>query len=77
MSGTQSASKASNEGLFQSVLSNYLVAQARTVEASINRALLGRSLRCDRRPGEHGTLDPAGLVVGEGLCDACAERIGQ
>src|SRR5215469_11303785 len=33
------------------------------------RALLGRSLRCDRRPGEHGTLDPAGMVVGEGLCD--------
>jgi phosphate transport system protein len=40
--------KASNQGVFQSVLMNYLVSQARTVEASVNRsvaALLGRDAR--------------------------------
>src|SRR5579862_9844763 len=42
------ATKASSEGVFQVVLMNYLVAQARTVEASVNRALsalLGRNER--------------------------------
>src|ERR1700693_2797145 len=33
------ATKTSTEGIYQSVLVNYLVSQARTVEASVNRAL--------------------------------------
>ena len=42
------ATKASTEGVFQIVLMNYLISQARTVEASVNRALsalLGRNER--------------------------------
>lgn len=42
------ATKTSSEGILQSVLMNYLVSQARTVEASVNRALaalLGRNER--------------------------------
>jgi phosphate transport system protein len=38
--------KANNQGVFQSLLMNYLVSQARTVEASVNRsvaALVGRN----------------------------------
>jgi phosphate transport system protein len=58
MSGTQSASKASNEGLFQSVLSNYLVAQARTVEASINRALQALLERNERLASEVFLTEP-------------------
>ncbi|MGB6264302.1 MAG: phosphate signaling complex protein PhoU [Candidatus Acidiferrales bacterium] len=58
MSSTQSASKASNEGLFQSVLSNYLVAQARTVEASINRALQALLERNERLASEVFLTEP-------------------
>src|SRR6202451_1892571 len=42
------ATKVSTEGVFQAVLLNYLVSQARTVEGSVNRALgalLGRDER--------------------------------
>ncbi|HKV06248.1 MAG TPA: phosphate signaling complex protein PhoU [Candidatus Acidoferrales bacterium] len=42
------ATKASNEAILQTALMNYLVSQARTVEASVNRALgavLGRNER--------------------------------
>ncbi len=42
------ATKTGNEGILHSVLMNYLVSQARTVEASVNRALgalLGRNER--------------------------------
>src|ERR1700676_1478348 len=42
------APKTNSEGVFQGVLINYLVSQARTVEASVNRALsalLGRNER--------------------------------
>src|SRR6202041_839418 len=42
------ATKMSTEGVFQAVLLNYLVSQARTVEASINRAL-GALLECNER----------------------------
>ena len=31
--------KTSTEGIFQTVLMNYLISQARTVEGSVNRAL--------------------------------------
>ena len=45
---TMANSKTSTEAVFQTVLMNYLISQARTVEASVNRALgalLGRNER--------------------------------
>jgi phosphate transport system protein len=44
--------KNSSEGILQNVLVNYLVSQARTVEASINRALCAVLERNDRVAGE-------------------------
>ena len=43
--------KSSTEGIFQSVLVNYLVSQARTVEGSVNRAL-ARIARAQRTAGQ-------------------------
>ncbi len=35
------SSHANSEGIYQGVLVNYLIAQARAVEGSVNRALTG------------------------------------
>jgi phosphate transport system protein len=46
------ATKTSTDGIFQSVLVNYLVSQARTVEASVNRALWALLERNERLASE-------------------------
>ncbi len=52
------ATKANAEGIFQSVLVNYLVSQARTVEASVNRALWAVLERNERLAGEVFLTEP-------------------
>jgi phosphate transport system protein len=52
------ATKTNAEGIFQSVLVNYLVAQARTVEASVNRALWAVLERNERVAGEVFLIEP-------------------
>src|SRR6202050_1891385 len=46
------ATKTSTEGIYQSVLVNYLVSQARTVEAAVNRALWALLIRNPRRASQ-------------------------
>src|ERR1700735_611674 len=46
------ATKTGTEGIFQSVLVNYLVSQARTVESSVNRALWALLERNERLASE-------------------------
>src|SRR6202040_4475983 len=46
------ATKTSMEGIYQNVLVNYLVSQARTVEASVNRALWALLERNERLASE-------------------------
>src|SRR3984885_7707747 len=46
------------EGIFQSVLVNYLVSQARTVEASVNRALWALLERNERLASEVFLTEP-------------------
>jgi phosphate transport system protein len=50
--------KPNTEGIFQSVLVNYLVSQARTVEASVNRALWAVLERNERLAGEVFLTEP-------------------
>ena len=50
--------KANTEGILQTVLVNYLVSQARTVEASINRALWAVLERNERVAGEVFLTEP-------------------
>jgi phosphate transport system protein len=50
--------KTGNEGVFQTVLMNYLVSQARTVEASLNRALGALLARNDRLASEVFLTEP-------------------
>jgi phosphate transport system protein len=50
--------KASAEGILQSVLVNYLVSQARTVEASVNRALWALLERNERLASEVFLTEP-------------------
>src|ERR1700685_3247203 len=52
------ATKTSTEGIFQSVLVNYLVSQARTVEASVNRALWALLERNERLASEGFLTEP-------------------
>jgi len=52
------ATKMSTEGVFQSVLLNYLVSQARTVEGSINRALEALLSRDERLASEVFLSEP-------------------
>jgi phosphate transport system protein len=52
------AVKANPDGMFQNVLVNYLVAQARTVEASVNRALWALLERNERLAGEVFLTEP-------------------
>ena len=52
------ATKASTEGVFQIVLMNYLISQARTVEASVNRALSGLLGRNERLASEVFLTEP-------------------
>ena len=52
------ATKANSDGIFQNVLVNYLVAQARTVEASVNRALWAVLERNERVAGEVFLTEP-------------------
>src|SRR6202047_1881650 len=52
------ATKTSTEGIFQSVLVNYLVSQARTVEASVNRALWALLERNERLASEVFLTEP-------------------
>src|SRR5271168_59999 len=52
------ATKTSAEGVFQSVLVNYLISQARTVEASLNRALWALLERNDRLASEVFLAEP-------------------
>jgi len=52
------ATRTNSEGVFQSVLVNYLVAQARTVEASVNRALWAVLERNERVAGEVFLTEP-------------------
>src|SRR6202035_1206628 len=62
------------EGIFQSVLVNYLVSQARTVEASVNRALWALLERNERLAGE-GFLTEPRINEMEILIDEHAIRI--
>src|SRR5579864_5368323 len=50
--------KANSEAVFQSVLVNYLVSQARTVESSINRALWALLERNERLASEVFLTEP-------------------
>jgi phosphate transport system protein len=50
--------KPNTEGIFQSVLVNYLVSQARTVEASVNRALCAVLERNERLASEVFLTEP-------------------
>lgn len=52
------AIKASGEGILQTVLMNYLTSQARTVEASLNRALASLLGRNDRLASEVFLTEP-------------------
>jgi phosphate transport system protein len=52
------ATKTSTDGIFQSVLVNYLVSQARTVEASVNRALWALLERNERLASEVFLTEP-------------------
>jgi phosphate transport system protein len=52
------ASKAASEGIFQSVLVNYLVSQARTVEGSLNRALRALLEKNERLASEVFLTEP-------------------
>src|SRR5208283_5003942 len=52
------AAKTSTDGIFQSVLVNYLVSQARTVEASVNRALWALLERNERLASEVFLTEP-------------------
>jgi phosphate transport system protein len=52
------ATKPNTDGIFQSVLVNYLVSQARTVEASVNRALWAVLERNERLAGEVFLTEP-------------------
>src|SRR5580658_7927200 len=52
------ATKTSTEGIFQSVLVNYLVSQARTVESSVNRALWALLERDQRMASEVFLTEP-------------------
>ena len=50
--------RTTTEGIFQSVLVNYLVSQAPTVEASVNRALWAVLERNERVAGEVFLAEP-------------------
>jgi phosphate transport system protein len=52
------ATKVSTEGVFQGVLMNYLVSQARSVEATINRALSALLDRNERLASEVFLTEP-------------------
>lgn len=52
------STKASGEGILQTVLMNYLTSQARTVEASLNRALAALLGRNDRLASEVFLTEP-------------------
>ncbi|MGH9690901.1 MAG: phosphate signaling complex PhoU family protein [Candidatus Acidiferrales bacterium] len=52
------AIKSNAEGIFQTVLVNYLVSQARTVEASVNRALRALLERNDKLASEVFLTEP-------------------
>jgi phosphate transport system protein len=52
------STKTSAEGIFQSVLVNYLISQARTVEASVNRALWALLERNERLASEVFLTEP-------------------
>lgn len=52
------ATKASSEGILQTALMNYLTSQARTVEASLNRALAALLGRNDRLASEVFLTEP-------------------
>ena len=52
------STKTSTDGIFQSVLVNYLVSQARTVEASVNRALWALLERNERLASEVFLTEP-------------------
>ena len=52
------SAKPSADGIFQSVLVNYLVSQARTVEASVNRALWALLERNERLASEVFLTEP-------------------
>jgi phosphate transport system protein len=52
------SAKASGEGILQTVLMNYLTSQARTVEASLNRALAALLGRNDRLASEVFLTEP-------------------
>jgi phosphate transport system protein len=52
------ATKASTQGVFQTVLMNYLVSQARTVEASVNRAVAALLSRDERLASEVFFTEP-------------------
>lgn len=52
------ASKSSSEGILQTALVNYLVAQARTVESSVNRALWALLERDQRMASEVFLIEP-------------------
>jgi phosphate transport system protein len=55
---TVATSKPVSEGVFQSVLENYLVSQARTVEASVNRGLRALLERNERLASEVFLTEP-------------------
>jgi len=52
------ATTVTSEGILQSVLMNYLVSQARTVESSVNRALAALLERNDRLASEVFLIEP-------------------
>ena len=52
------ASQATSEGMYQGVLVNYLISQARTVEGSVNRALRALLERNDRLASEVFLTEP-------------------
>lgn len=52
------AAKTTSEGIFQSVLVNYLVSQARTVETTVNKALWALLERNDRLASEVFITEP-------------------
>ncbi|MFZ3381599.1 MAG: phosphate signaling complex protein PhoU [Candidatus Acidiferrales bacterium] len=53
-----SNTKSNGDGIFQSVLANYLMSQARTVEASVNRALWALLERNERLASEVFLTEP-------------------
>jgi phosphate transport system protein len=56
--GTVATTKPISEGVFQTVLENYLVSQARTVEASVNRGLRALLERNERLASEVFLTEP-------------------